>query len=165
VKPAHLVCFRIGNENFCVDIFAVREIVRVQEITKVPGAPDFVRGVINLRGRIISVVDLGHQLGFGQTDAGRGSRILVIQLDGITLGFLVDAATAVKKMPAEAIEPPPEMIGGVKADYLDGVAKVDDRLSILLNLKKVFTYGQAVAVAEAASSVEEQARIEGTQGT
>ncbi len=67
MKPAHLVCFRIGHENFCVDIFAVREIVRVQEITKVPGAPDFVRGVINLRGRIISVVDLGHQLGLGRT--------------------------------------------------------------------------------------------------
>jgi purine-binding chemotaxis protein CheW len=148
VKPAHLVCFRIGKETFGVDIFSVREIVRVQEITKVPGAPEFVMGVINLRGRIISVVDLGLQLGQPPTQVGRNSRILVIQLDGVTLGFLVDAATAVMKVAGEAIEPPPEMMGDIKAEYLDGVAKLEGRLAMLLNLKKVLTAPQAVAAAE-----------------
>jgi purine-binding chemotaxis protein CheW len=148
VKPAHLVCFRIGEETFGVDIFSVREIVRVQEITKVPGTPEFVMGVINLRGKIISVVDLGRQLGQPPTEIGRSSRILVIQLDGVTIGFLVDAATAVMKVPAEAIEPPPEMTGDIKADYLDGVAKLEGQLAILLNLKKVLTR-DAVAATEA----------------
>lgn len=154
VKIAHLVCFRIGKETFGVDIFSVREIVRVQEITKVPGAPNFVMGVINLRGRIISVVDLGRQLGQPPTEIGRNSRILVIQLDGVTLGFLVDAATAVMKVPGEAIEPPPEMMGDIRADYLDGVAKLEGRLVILLNLKKVLTTPQAVAAAAEATSEE-----------
>ena len=88
MKIAHLVCFRIGKETFGVDIFSVREIVRVQEITKVPGAPDFVLGVINLRGRIISVVDLGRQLGQPPTEIGRNSRLLVIdRLGGLVALF------------------------------------------------------------------------------
>lgn len=154
MKPAHLVCFRIGKETFGVDIFSVREIVRVQEITKVPGAPEFVMGVINLRGRIISVIDLGLQLGQTPTQIGRNSRILVIQLDGVTLGFLVDAATAVMKVPGEAIEPPPEMMGDIKAEYLDGVAKLEGRLALLLNLKKVLTAPQAAAAAAEVPTAE-----------
>jgi purine-binding chemotaxis protein CheW len=155
MKPAHLVCFRIGKETFGVDIFAVREIVRVQEITAVPGAPEFVLGVINLRGRIVSVVDLGRQLGQTPSEITTASRILVIHLDGVSVGFLVDAATSVLKVPADSIEPPPDMIGGVKADYLEGVAKLEERLAILLNLRKVLTVGQAAAAAATANSVNE----------
>jgi purine-binding chemotaxis protein CheW len=155
VKSAHLVCFRIGKETFGVDIFAVREIVRVPEITTVPGAPDFVLGVINLRGGIISVVDLGRQLGFSNTEITSSSRILVIHLDGVSVGFLVDTATSVIKVGSDAIDPPPEMIGGIKADYLEGVAKLEERLAILLNLRKVLTVGQAAAVAATSSPVTE----------
>ncbi len=154
MKPAHLVCFRIGKETFGVDIFSVREIVRVQEITRVPGAPECVMGVINLRGRIISVIDLGLQLGQTPTQIGRNSRILVIQLDSVTLGFLVDAATAVMKVPGEAIEPPPEMMGDIEAEYLDGVAKLEGRLALLLNLKKVLTAPQAAAAAAEVPTAE-----------
>ena len=160
MKPVHLVCFRIGNETFGVDIFAVREIVRVQDITKVPGAPEFVLGVINLRGRIISVVDLGRQLGMAPSEITSTSRILVIHLDGLSVGFLVDAATSVMKVPGDAIEPPPDMIGGIKADYLDGVAKLDERLAILLNLRKVLTNGQAAATHATASSMNEPVGVE-----
>ncbi len=138
-----------------MDISAVREIVRVQEITEVPGAADFVLGVINLRGQIISVVDLSHQLGLGTTEIGRKSRILVIQFDEFTLGFLVDAATAVKKLPLEAIEPPPEMIGEVNVEYLEGVAKSDGRLALLLSLSRVLADGKAAAEAQSAVFMED----------
>jgi purine-binding chemotaxis protein CheW len=160
VKPAHLVCFRIGTETFAVDIFAVREIVRVQDVTKVPGVPDFVLGVINLRGRIISVVDLGRQLGLAPSEVTPTSRILVIHLDGVSVGFLVDAATSVLKVPGDAIDPPPEMTGGIKVDFLEGVAKLEGRLAILLNLRRVLTNGQQAAVAATASSMVEPVGVE-----
>ena len=160
MKTAHLVCFRIGKETFGVDIFAVREIVRVQEITKVPGAPEFVLGVINLRGRVISVVDLGLQLGLDRTEITSSSRILVIQLDGISVGFLVDEATSVIKVSEDAIDSRPEMIGGVKADFLEGVAKLEGRLAILLNLRRVFTEGQEAAVANLHNDAIEPVRVE-----
>jgi purine-binding chemotaxis protein CheW len=155
VKPAHLVCFRIGRETFGVDIFSVREIVRVREITKVPGAPGFVLGVINLRGRIISVVDLGRHLGLAPSEIGPASRILVVQLDEATVGFLVDAATAVLKVPGDAIEPPPELMGDVHSDSIQGVAKLEGRLAILLNLQRVLTRGQEAAAAAHGSTTNE----------
>ena len=123
MEPAHLVCFRIGKETFGVDISSVREIVRGQEITKVPGTPECALGVVNLRGRILSVVDLGHRLGLTPSVVSGGSRILVTHLDGLTVGFLVDTATEVMKLPAEAIEPPPTFTDAVAVEYIEGVGK------------------------------------------
>lgn len=147
-----LVCFRIGKETFGADIFAVREIVRRQEITQVPGTPEFVLGVINLRGRILSVIDLGQRLGFGPTEAARTSRILVTQLGGATVGFFVDAATEVLRLSLESIEPAPAGLAPVKVDYLEGVGKVQDRLVILLNLDRVLSGGELPAALSAASA-------------
>ena len=160
MKTAHLVCFQMGKETFGVDIFAVREIVRVQEITKVPGAPEFVLGVINLRGRVISVVYFGQHLGLDRTEVTSSSRILVVQLDGVSVGFLVDAATSVLKVSADAIDSRPEMIGGVKAEFLEGVAKLEGRLAILLNLRKVLTEGQEAAVSTAQAAATEPVGVE-----
>ncbi len=106
-SAAHLVCFRIGKENFGVDIFSVREIVKAREITPVPGTAEHVLGIINLRGKIISVVDLAQRLGLGAATVDRQSRIFVVDLDGVTVGFLVDAATEVMKLSGESIEPAP----------------------------------------------------------
>lgn len=134
-ETAHLVCFRVGKETFGVDIFSVREIVKAQEITSVPGTADYVLGIINLRGKIISVVDLAERLGLGRAKIERASRILVVDLDGFTVGFLVDAATEVLKLPRESIDPAPEDLNHtIHDDYLEGVGKLDDRLVIILNL-------------------------------
>lgn len=133
-SQAHLVCFRIGRETYAVDIFVVREIVKAQEITPVPGTADYVLGIINLRGKLVSVVDLAQRLGFDKARVDRSSRILVVDLDGFTVGFLVDAATEVLKIPSESIEPAPEELKrSVRDDYLEGVGKLDDRLVIVLN--------------------------------
>jgi purine-binding chemotaxis protein CheW len=154
MKPRHLVCFRIGKETFGADIFSVREIVRVPEITHVPGAPSFVLGVINLRGRIISVVDLGQRLGLAQTASAPASRILVVNLNGVTVGFLVDAATEVMKLSEEAVEPTPQVTGSLDADYLEGVGKVEDRLILLLDLQKVLSPAQRTALGRETVLVE-----------
>ncbi len=144
---AHLVCFRIGKETFGVDIFAVREIVKAREITSVPGSKDYVLGIINLRGKIISVMDLAWRLGLGTASVDRASRILVVDLDGFTVGFLVDAATEVLKLPDESIDPAPEELkNSIHDDYLEGVGKLDDRLVIILNLHHLLTDGDAEAL-------------------
>lgn len=153
MNEVHLVCFRIGKETYGVDISRVREIVRVQDITKVPGTPEFMLGVVNLRGRILSVVDLGHRLGFEPSTVTGSSRILVTQLEGVSVGFLVDAATEVTKIAAELVEPAPTFTGSIHVDYVEGVAKAKDALIIILNLTKVLSNGQAAAVAAAASGV------------
>jgi purine-binding chemotaxis protein CheW len=145
---AHLVCFRLGRETYGVDIFVVREIVKAQEITAVPGTAEHVLGIINLRGKIISVVDLAQRLALGSARVDRSSRILVLDLDGFAVGFLVDAATEVLKLPADAIEPPPEELkGSVQDDYLEGVGKLDDRLVIILNPANLLADRDAAAVA------------------
>ncbi|HSF19055.1 MAG TPA: chemotaxis protein CheW [Vicinamibacteria bacterium] len=139
-KAAHLVCFRVGKETYGVDIFAVREIVKPQQITVVPGSSSYVLGIINLRGRIISVIDLALRLGLGFSRLDRSSRILVVDLDGFTVGFLVDAATEVIKLDRQAIdEAPEEHKGALHEDYLEGIGKLEDRLVIILNVRNLLS--------------------------
>lgn len=139
---AHLVCFRIGKETFGVDIFAVREIVKAQEITSVPGTTDYVLGIINLRGKIVSVVDLSKRLGLAAASVDRSSRILVVDLEGTTVGFLVDAATEVLKLPEDTIDPAPdELKSTIRDGYLEGVGKLADRLVIILSLRNLLSDG------------------------
>jgi purine-binding chemotaxis protein CheW len=152
-STAHLVCFRVGRETYGVDIFVVREIVKAQEITSVPGASLYVLGIINLRGKIISVVDLAQRLGMGKSKIDRASRILVVDLDGFTVGFLVDAATEVLKLAPESIEAAPEELkGSVNDDYLEGVGKLKDRLVIILNPGNLLAEGEAGSLATGESS-------------
>ena len=150
MDDAHLVCFRVGEETYGVDISKVREIVRVQEITRVPGTPDFMLGVVNLRGRILSVVDLGHRLGLDPSTVTANSRILVTHLERVSVGFLVDAATEVTKIATHDVEPAPSFNGSIDVDYVDGVAKSKDELIIILNLARVLSEGQTAVVAAAA---------------
>lgn len=139
----HLVCFRIGRETYGVDIFAVREIVKPQEITSIPGTASCVLGIINLRGKIVSVVDLAGRLGFGVTKMTRSSRILVVDVDGFTVGFLVDAATEVLRLSVDSIKPAPdELKASIHEDYLEGVGILDGRLIIILNLARLLTDGE-----------------------
>ncbi|HLE71653.1 MAG TPA: chemotaxis protein CheW [Vicinamibacteria bacterium] len=150
---AHLVCFRVGRETYGVDIFVVREIVKAQEITQVPGASEYLLGIINLRGKIISVVDLAQRLGLGKSKVDRASRILVVDLDGFTVGFLVDAATEVLKLAPESIEAAPEELKrSVHDDYLEGVGKLKDRLVIILNPGNLLADGEASSLATGESS-------------
>ncbi len=132
-----LVTFRLGEEQYGVPIGAVQEIVRLPEITAVPEAPWFVEGVINLRGRIVPVLDLGKRLRLPDRPRTRKARVLIVETDRREVGLIVDAASEVLRLPASAIEPPPPMISGIGVEYITGVGKLQDQLLVLLDLAKV----------------------------
>jgi purine-binding chemotaxis protein CheW len=133
----HLATFYLSTEEYGVDVRLVQEIIRVSEITQVPRAPDFIKGVINLRGRIIPVVDLKRKLHLGEVQPTRQSRIVVVKLKDRLVGLLVDGASQVLKIPVSAIEAAPEEVLEVDANYIRGVAKLPERLIILMDLQKI----------------------------
>jgi len=136
-KKNQVVSFRIGSELFGVYIDIVQEIVRVPEITPVPEMPDFVEGVINLRGKIVSTVELGKKLKIESSGQSRSSRILIVDIERKTVGLLVDAVTEILRVPPESIEPTPDIATAVGAEYILGVGKLTDKLIILLDLKNI----------------------------
>jgi purine-binding chemotaxis protein CheW len=134
-----LVSFNIGDEEFGVDILRVQEINRTLAVTRVPNVPEYVDGVINLRGKVIPIVDLRRRFGMERREHDKHTRIIVVDLGGETLGFVVDAVREVLRIPRSVTEPPPQIIGGVREEYITAVGKLDDRLLILLDLDKVLT--------------------------
>ncbi|OPY73283.1 MAG: Chemotaxis protein CheW [Syntrophorhabdus sp. PtaU1.Bin058] len=137
-KILQLVTFKLENEEFGVDILKVQEINKMMNITKIPNAPSFIEGVINLRGKIIPIIDLRKRLGFHNRVYDKSTRIIVVELDGLVLGFIVDSVSEVLRIPGNTIEPPPSIVAGIESDYIEGVGKLNDRLLILLELKKIF---------------------------
>ncbi len=134
-----LVVFDLASEFYAVDIGDVREIIRMQTITRVPGAPPFVEGVINLRGKVIPVVDLRKRLELNVKEQTNESRIVWITIHDQDVGVIVDAVTEVLRIPLSLIEPPSFMVTTVDSDYLRGIAKLESRLIILLDLTKVLS--------------------------
>lgn len=134
-----LVSFKIGNEEFGVDILNVQEINKMTQITKVPNAPDFVEGVINLRGRIIPVIDLRTRLKLERKEHDKDTRIIVVDLNNKTVGFIVDAVREVLRVPVNITEAPPEIVTGIDSEFIKSVGKLDDRLLILMDLNKIIT--------------------------
>ena len=139
VEEKQLVIFDLAEETYGVDIGSVREIIRIQEITKVPRTPDFVEGVINLRGNVIPVIDLRKRFGFQQTDATKDTRIVVVDINGNDIGVVVDAVTEVLRLSSDAVEPPTGVIVSADSDYLLGIAKLESRLIILLDLQRALS--------------------------
>jgi purine-binding chemotaxis protein CheW len=142
-----LVTFHVDEEEFGVGILDVREINRMMEITRVPHAPEFVEGVINLRGQVIPVVDLRKRFGLGVVEHDKNTRIVVVELGEVVVGFLVDSVSEVLRVVQSAVEPPPPIVGGIDREYIEGVVKLDDRLLILLNLHRLLSSGEAEELA------------------
>lgn len=132
-----LVSFNIGDEEFGVDILKVQEINRMLNVTRVPNAPEYVEGVINLRGRVIPVVDLRKRFGLPPKERDKNTRIIVIELSGKTVGFVVDSVREVLRIPKSVTEPPPALATNINAEYITAVGKLDDRLLTLLDMEKV----------------------------
>jgi len=132
-----LVVFQLGHELYGADISVVREVSSVQRVTRVPRTPKYIEGVTNLRGRVIPVVDLRRRLGLPVSAATKATRIAVAELEGGQVGMIVDAVLEVLRVPQSAIEPPSQLLSKVDSEYVHGVAKVDGRLIILLDLARV----------------------------
>jgi purine-binding chemotaxis protein CheW len=141
-----LVSFKIGEEEFGVDILKVQEINRMLDVTRVPNAPEFVDGVINLRGKVIPIVNLRRRFGMDRIERNKNTRIVVVELTGKVVGFVVDAVNEVLRIPRSVTEAPPSLAGSVKAEYITAVGKLEDRLLILLDLEKILTESQQQAV-------------------
>jgi purine-binding chemotaxis protein CheW len=137
-----LVSFKIGGEEFGVDILQVQEINRMLDVTRVPNAPEFIDGVINLRGKVIPIINLRRRFGMERKERDKNTRIVVVELSGKVVGFVVDAVQEVLRVPRSVTEPPPSLVGGLKAEYITAVGKLEDRLLILLDLEKVLTQDQ-----------------------
>jgi purine-binding chemotaxis protein CheW len=139
-EPSDIVeylAFMLGREEYAFKVEDVKEIIRLQQITSVPRAPDFIRGIISLRGVIIPVFDIKKRLGLDETEKTRSTRIIVVSSDGAPHGVIVDKVTGVARLRADGIEPTPAVIGGVGAEYLEGVGRLGDRLLILFNTARV----------------------------
>ncbi len=129
-----LVTFRIGEEEFGVDILAVQEIIRMMQITMVPRAPEFIEGVINLRGKVIPVINMRTRFNKPALDQDSNTRIVVMELENKIVGFLVDGVSEVLRIPESTVEDPPPVVAGIGSEYIRGIGKLDNRLLILLNL-------------------------------
>lgn len=144
-----LVSFNIGNEEFGIDILKVQEIIRLMTITIVPNSPEFVEGVVNLRGRVIPVIDLRIKLGMAKIEHNNDTRIIVVELNSATIGFIVDAVSEVLRIPKNITEPPPPIVAGIDSDFITAVGKLEDRLLILLDLEKILSASDKIELKRA----------------
>jgi purine-binding chemotaxis protein CheW len=155
-----LVVFELAGESYGVDIGAVNTIIRMQDITHVPRAPEFVEGVINLRGSIVPVIDLRKRFRLGAFDTAKSWRIVVVETSTGLIGLMVDAVTETLSLSNDAIEPPSSLVTTADSRYLRGVAKLDERLIILLDLEKILTDEETGSLTEAAPILAEEAAAE-----
>jgi len=147
-----LVSFKVGNEEFGLEILKVQEIIRLRELTRVPNMPDFVDGVINLRRKVIPVIGLRRRMGIATGEADKRTRIVVAEVNGRVLGFVVDEVSEVLRISADTVEPAPKL-GQVDREYVQGIGKIDERLLILIDLNPLITdaeHGQIAAVEQEA---------------
>ncbi|MGC2322292.1 MAG: chemotaxis protein CheW, partial [Terriglobales bacterium] len=133
-----LVSFKIGHEEFGLDILKVQEIIRLRDLTRVPNMPDFVDGVINLRGKVIPVIGLRRRMGIPAGEDDKRTRIVVAEVNGKVLGFVVDEVSEVLRIPEANFEPPPKL-GQVEREYVQGIGKIDERLLILIDLSPLLS--------------------------
>lgn len=139
MSERQVVVFKLQGEEYCIDIMKVMEIIRMQEIVKLPDTPDFVEGVVNLRGKIIPVIDLKKRFHLEGKEISEETRIIITDTDGKTVGFIVDNVTEVLRLNEDDIEPINTDVVGIDKDYIAGIGKLENRLLILLDLNKVLT--------------------------
>lgn len=142
------VIFQLKDEEYGVDVQQVQSIERMLHITRVPNMPDFVKGVINLRGIVTPIIDLKERFSIEVTDYTSSTRIIIVHVEDKEVGLIVDSANDVIDIPTEKIEQPPEVVGRIESDYIRGVAKLDQRLLILLNLNKVLNADELTAISK-----------------
>lgn len=140
-----LVIFRLANEEYGLPITKVQEINRLVPITKLPQTAAFMEGVINLRGRIIPVIDLRKRFQLTVTDYAEDTRIIIVEVNGQTVGIIVDAVTEVVRLAAASVEPPPPSFM-LDSQYIHGVGKMEDRLLILLDIDKILTVQEEITL-------------------
>jgi purine-binding chemotaxis protein CheW len=146
VPQVQLVTFKVGGEEFGLDVFQVHEILRFQTPTPMPRAPQFVDGVLDVRGMLVPVVDLRRRFETPQAKADDETRIVVVDHAGERLGLVVDSVTEVLRAPETAVTPPPAYIRGLAAEFVRGIVRVGERLVILIELEKILSSEERIAL-------------------
>jgi purine-binding chemotaxis protein CheW len=158
IEERQVVVFELANEKYGTEIGSVREIIRMPTVTQMPGTPEHVRGVINLRGRVIPVVDLRARFRLPTTELTESTRVLVVDILGESIGVVVDAVTEVRRVPSGSVEAPGATTTTEESYYIDGIAKQDEHLLILLDLERALTnQGAAQGSAHATAATPERA--------
>ncbi len=139
IGDEQIVVLELAGEAYGVEIGRVEEIIRMQSVTRIPNGPDFIEGVTNLRGRVIPVLDLRKRFGLPASEPTRRSRIVVGELGEHTVGLVVDAVSEVLLVGADAVEQPSTLVTSADSAFLRGVAKLDERLILLLDLSRILT--------------------------
>lgn len=146
-----LVSFNLDREEYGVNVLKVREIIRITNVTRVPNTPFYVEGVINLRGKVIPIISLRKKFSLPEVENDKQTRIVVMDVDGELMGFIVDAVSEVLRITSTEIQPPPIVVnGGVDQEYLSGVINRADRLLVLLDLERVFSQEERDSLLSAA---------------
>ncbi len=138
---SHLVTFKVDDEEYGVPIMQVQEIIRLGNITRIPGSPHFVEGVMDLRDKVLPVVDLRKRFRLEQRaqNGNDNGRIVVVNLGDMTIGLVVDEISEVLRLPNNAVEPPPRIVAGIDSRFLKGIGRLERRLLILLDLDRIFS--------------------------
>lgn len=139
VDELQVVIFALDNNHYGVHILEVQEIIKYQEITKLPNTPYFVEGIVNLRGKIIPVMDLRKRFGLESMEINENWKILILKTEEFSFGIMVDNISEVERLPVSIIEEPPAVVSGIKGKYINGIAKTDKRLLILLDVDKILS--------------------------
>lgn len=142
-----LVSFRLGNEEYGIEITRVQEIILLGEITRIPESPAYIKGLINLRNTVIPIIDLRLRFGMAEVPPTEETRIMVVSISGKTVGFVVDGVNEVMRIPADGIVPPPPTVTGLGHDYLTGLVNSENRLLIVLDIERILGAEEATTVA------------------
>jgi purine-binding chemotaxis protein CheW len=140
------ISFSVGEEEYGLELLRVKEVIRIREITWLPKAPSFVKGIINLRGDVIPIIALREKFGLEARENTAATRVIVVEMDGRLMGMVVDSASQVVRIPADQIEPPPPVLGGLSQEFITGVGKLDDKLVILLNVDAILSGDEIMAL-------------------
>lgn len=147
-QDLQMVTFGIAGENYAFDILKVKEIIMMTSITRMPKCPDFIEGVVNLRGQVIPIIDLRKRFLLSTKEYDDNTRIIIVDISGETIGLIVDEVYQVMSIPESSISPPSAIIAGISSEYLQGIGRMGDKMLIILDLEKILTHEEKTEVAD-----------------
>lgn len=155
-QEIQLACFRVGDAMYALDILRIKEIIRPQKLTRVPRAPDFVEGVINLRGAVIPIIDLRKRFELGASASDRKTRVIICSLAGKILGLMVDEVAEVRRYGRQEVQPTPQYLKGRGAEFFHGVCRRDEELIMVIDLERILTSGERMDLDQIARMQQEE---------
>jgi len=139
LSSIQVICFKIGDEEYGIDILQVQEIQMIPQITKLPKSSDYIMGVIDLRGKVIPIIDLSRKFGIDSSGMGSTNRAIIIEIEGKEVGLAIDSVSHVIKIDTDEIEPPPPIVKGITGKYIVGIAKIERGFVVILDIKRIFS--------------------------